>query len=160
MGLGAVENGCGFRFLSVIRDSWYGFPMEKTTAPRPSTLDLPGPESVLLRSALPPDSLAAGIRTALRPIEPNLAVREFQTLHGLADKVVSPRRFLVILLSEFAPGRHLIFLHARQTGEGMRSAGRKNLGCPASLSDRPQKSRQVGVDFILMGGGEAGRPPG
>jgi predicted permease len=57
---------------------------------------------LVVRTALPPDSLAAGIRTALRPIDPNLPVSEFQTLQRLVDKVVSPRRFLVILLSGFA----------------------------------------------------------
>ena len=57
---------------------------------------------LVVRTALPPDSLAAGIRTALRPIDPNLPVAEFQTLQGLVDKVESPRRFLVILLSGFA----------------------------------------------------------
>jgi predicted permease len=57
---------------------------------------------LVVRTALPPDSLAAGIRTALRPLDPNLPVTEFQTLQGLVDKVVSPRRFLVMLLSGFA----------------------------------------------------------
>jgi predicted permease len=57
---------------------------------------------LVVRTALPPDSLAAGIRTALRPLDPNLPVTEFQTLQGLVDKVVSPRRFLVILLTGFA----------------------------------------------------------
>jgi predicted permease len=56
----------------------------------------------VVRTTLPPDGLAAGIRTALRPIDPNLPVTEFQTLQGLVDKVVSPRRFLVILLTGFA----------------------------------------------------------
>jgi predicted permease len=57
---------------------------------------------LVVRTALPPASLAAGIRTALRPIDPNLPITEFQTLQGLVDKVVSPRRFLVMLLSGFA----------------------------------------------------------
>jgi ABC-type antimicrobial peptide transport system permease subunit len=57
---------------------------------------------LVVRTTLPPDSLAAVIRTALRPLDPNLPVTEFQTLQGLVDKVVSPRRFLVILLSGFA----------------------------------------------------------
>ena len=57
---------------------------------------------LVVRTALPPDSLAAGIRTALRPIDPSLPVSDFQTLQGLVDKVVSPRRFLVVLLSGFA----------------------------------------------------------
>ena len=57
---------------------------------------------LVVRTALPPESLAAGIRTALRPIDPNLPVREFETLQGLVDKAVSPRRFLVLLLAGFA----------------------------------------------------------
>ena len=39
---------------------------------------------------------------ALRPIDPNLPVRDFQTLQDLVDKAVSPRRFLVLLLAGFA----------------------------------------------------------
>lgn len=57
---------------------------------------------LVVRTALPPDSLAAGIRTALRPIDPNLPVREFVTFENLVDKAVSPRRFLVLLLTGFA----------------------------------------------------------
>src|SRR5260370_42183086 len=65
------------------------------------TKDYPAMELVV-RTALPPNSLAASIRTALRQIDPNLPVSEFQTLQDLVDKVVSPRRFLVMLLAGFA----------------------------------------------------------
>jgi predicted permease len=57
---------------------------------------------LVVRTALPPDSLAAGIRTALRPIDPNLPVREFVTFQDLVDRAVSPRRLLVLLLAGFA----------------------------------------------------------
>jgi predicted permease len=57
---------------------------------------------LVVRTALPPDGLAAGIRTALRPIDPNLPVREFVTFQDLVDRAVSPRRFLVLLLAGFA----------------------------------------------------------
>ena len=57
---------------------------------------------LVVRAALPPDSLAAGIRTALRPIDPNLPVREFVMFQDLVDRAVSPRRFLVLLLGGFA----------------------------------------------------------
>jgi len=50
---------------------------------------------LVVRTVLPPDRLAAGVRAALRPLDPNLPVREFTTLQGLVDKAVSPRRFLV-----------------------------------------------------------------
>jgi len=57
---------------------------------------------LVVRTALPPDSLAAGIRTALRLMDPNLPVREFVTFQDLVDRAVSPRRFLVLLLAGFA----------------------------------------------------------
>lgn len=57
---------------------------------------------LIVRSTLPPDNLAAGIRTALRPIDPNLPVREFVTFQDLVNKAVSPRRFLVLFLAAFA----------------------------------------------------------
>ena len=58
--------------------------------------------NLVLRTVLPPEQLAAGIRAALRPVDPNLPVREFTTLQELVDKAVSPRRFLVLLLAGFA----------------------------------------------------------
>ena len=57
---------------------------------------------LVVRTALPPDSLATALRTVLRPVDPNLPVREFQTLQDLVDRAVSPRRFLVLLLTGFA----------------------------------------------------------
>jgi predicted lysophospholipase L1 biosynthesis ABC-type transport system permease subunit len=61
-----------------------------------------GAMQLVVRTALPPESLAAGIRAALRPIDPNLPVREFVTFQDLVDRAVSPRRFLVWLLAGFA----------------------------------------------------------
>ena len=57
---------------------------------------------LVVRTTLPPDRLAAGIRAALRPVDPNLPVREFVTFQDLVDRAVSPRRFLVLLLAGFA----------------------------------------------------------
>jgi predicted permease len=57
---------------------------------------------LVVRTTLPPDTLATALRSALRPLDPNLPVREFQTLQGLVDRAVSPRRFLVLLLAGFA----------------------------------------------------------
>jgi len=57
---------------------------------------------LVVRTALPPDVLARELRTALRPVDPNLPVREFQSFEDLLDKAVSPRRFLVMLLTGFA----------------------------------------------------------
>jgi ABC-type antimicrobial peptide transport system permease subunit len=57
---------------------------------------------LVVRTALPPEQLATGIRAALRPIDPNLPVAEFQTLQDLVGKAVSPRRFLMVLLAGFS----------------------------------------------------------
>jgi predicted permease len=57
---------------------------------------------LVVRTTLPPSELAAGVRAALKPIEPNLPGNDFRTLQQLVDKAVSPRRFVVFLLGGFA----------------------------------------------------------
>ncbi|MEO8368481.1 MAG: ABC transporter permease [Candidatus Solibacter sp.] len=69
--------------------------------PLRQTRDYPAMELVL-RTTLPPETLAAGIRAALRPLDPNLPVGELRNLQDLVDKAVSPRRFLLMLLGGFA----------------------------------------------------------
>jgi ABC-type antimicrobial peptide transport system permease subunit len=54
------------------------------------------------RTALPPSDLASAVRSALKPIEPNLPLNEFRTLQQFVDKAVSLRRFVVVLLRGFA----------------------------------------------------------
>jgi predicted permease len=57
---------------------------------------------LVVRASLPPDTMAASLRGALRQVDPNLPIGEFRTLQGLVDRAVSPRRFLVLLLGAFA----------------------------------------------------------
>jgi ABC-type lipoprotein release transport system permease subunit len=57
---------------------------------------------LVVRTTLPPASLASMVRAALTPIDPNLPANEFRTLQQLVDKAVSPRRFVVMLLGGFA----------------------------------------------------------
>ncbi|WP_321475300.1 ABC transporter permease [uncultured Paludibaculum sp.] len=57
---------------------------------------------LVVRTMLPREALASGLRAALRPVNPNLPVRELQSLQDLVDKAGSPRRFLVLLLGGFA----------------------------------------------------------
>jgi predicted permease len=61
-----------------------------------------GELDLVVRTALPPDRMAAAVRAALRPMDPNLPANEFRTLQSLVDKAVSPRRFVVMLLAGFA----------------------------------------------------------
>ncbi len=57
---------------------------------------------LVLRTSLAPDALASAARDALRRVDPNLPIGDFRTLQGLVDRAVSPRRFLVLLLTGFA----------------------------------------------------------
>jgi len=57
---------------------------------------------LVVRTALPPGRMATAVRAALRPVDPNLPANDFRTLQSLVDKAVSPRRFLVMLLTGFA----------------------------------------------------------
>jgi predicted permease len=95
----------GRRVIGVVADVHHGGPERvggsELYLPMRQTRDYAAMRLVV-QTTLPPDSLAAGIRTALRPIDPDLPVTEFQTIQGLVDREVSPRRFLVILLSAFA----------------------------------------------------------
>ena len=57
---------------------------------------------LVVRSSLPPGQLARAVRAALEPIEPDLPANEFRTVQQLVDRAVSPRRFIVWLLSGFS----------------------------------------------------------
>src|ERR1700761_505635 len=95
----------GRRVVGVVGDVHHGGPERSGGSemylPMRQTGDYAAMELVV-RTVLPPDSLAAGIQAVLRPIDPNLPVKDFQTLQELVDKDISPRRFLVILLAGFA----------------------------------------------------------
>jgi predicted permease len=95
----------GRRVIGVVADVHHGGPEglsgNEMYMPMRQTGDYSAMRLVV-RTTLPPGSLAASLRVALRPVDPNLPVAEFQTLQGLVDKAVSPRRFLVVLLSGFA----------------------------------------------------------
>jgi putative ABC transport system permease protein len=57
---------------------------------------------LVVRGRVPLDSLLPGIRAALHEVEPNLPTAEYQQLGDLVERAVSPRRFMVLLLSAFA----------------------------------------------------------
>jgi predicted permease len=61
-----------------------------------------GSLELVVRSALPPETLAAGVREALQEVDPSLPRSEYQTLDALVERAVSPRRFLILLLGSFA----------------------------------------------------------
>jgi len=61
-----------------------------------------GAMELVVRTTLPPESLASGLRSALRPLDPNLPFGEIKSLQDFVDQAMSPRRFLVMLLGGFA----------------------------------------------------------
>jgi predicted permease len=61
-----------------------------------------GSVDLVMRTNLPPSELANVVRLSLKQVTPNLPRADFRELRGLVDKAVSPRRFLVTLLSGFA----------------------------------------------------------
>ena len=60
------------------------------------------PLLLVVRTTLPPAAFATAIRSTLAPISANLPTNEIQTLTGLVDKSVSPRRFFTSMLGAFA----------------------------------------------------------
>ncbi len=61
-----------------------------------------GAVELVARSPLPPESLAGGVRAAIRAVDPNLPASDFQSLDDIVDRAVSPRRFILLLIEAFA----------------------------------------------------------
>ena len=60
------------------------------------------PLILVVRTTQTPAAFASAIRAGLAPIAANLPTNEIQTLSGLVDKSVSPRRFFTSMLGAFA----------------------------------------------------------
>ena len=56
---------------------------------------------LVVRGNLNSSDLASGVRQALRPLDPNIPGGDFRTLRQVVDRAVSPRRFVVWLLTGF-----------------------------------------------------------
>jgi predicted permease len=61
-----------------------------------------GSVELVVRSKVAMESILPGVRAALRSVEPNLPTAEYQPLDKLIERAVSPRRFMVLLLTGFA----------------------------------------------------------
>ena len=57
---------------------------------------------LVLRTSLPEATVPTVVRSALKPVAPNLAANEFRTIQELVDKATSPRRFVAMLLTGFS----------------------------------------------------------
>ncbi len=61
-----------------------------------------GSLNLVVRSRMDDSALTSSVRRVLLPINPEMPNEQFHTLQQLVDRAVSPRRFIVLLLSGFA----------------------------------------------------------
>lgn len=62
----------------------------------------PMPERLVVRSAVPPETLGASVRSVVAELDPDLALANIHTLQDVIDEATAPRRFVLMLLGSFA----------------------------------------------------------
>jgi len=62
----------------------------------------PMPERLILRTEVPPESLARPLRELLGQMNPNLALANVRTMHDIVGEATASRRFVLVLLAGFA----------------------------------------------------------
>jgi predicted permease len=67
-----------------------------------STQNFPNGAQLVLRTTVPPATLAGTVLRTLRDINPKQTAAEFRPIQMLVDHAVSPRRFFMILVATFA----------------------------------------------------------
>jgi predicted permease len=68
----------------------------------PATQQTPNDAQLVIRTSLPPASLAAPVLRALRELNPKQPAAEFRPVRTIVDRAVSPRRFFILLVAAFA----------------------------------------------------------
>jgi predicted permease len=68
----------------------------------PCTQQGPSRAQLVVRSSLPPSTLAPSVLRALRELNPNQPASEFRPIRTIVDHAVSPRRFFMLLVAIFA----------------------------------------------------------
>lgn len=80
----SLEQGSGFEMYMPMTQQWW------------PTLEM------VVRSPLPLQSLNGAVRAAIQATDPSMPTSDFQALDAVVDRAVSPRRFILFLLSAFA----------------------------------------------------------
>jgi predicted permease len=62
----------------------------------------PNAAELVIRSSVPPATLAGSVLGALRELNPKQTAAEFRPIRTIVDRAVSPRRFFVLLVGVFA----------------------------------------------------------
>ena len=101
----AVAGGKDSEVIGVIADVRESSAEENAGAQMylPSTKQF-GPDgaNLVVRSKLPPTSVATPVMRMLRQVNPGQPATEFKRIQGLVDRTTSPRRFFVLLVGVFA----------------------------------------------------------
>jgi predicted permease len=122
----------------------------------------PAGAQLIVRSRVPPATLAGSVLRALRELNPNQPVADFRPIRTIVDHAVSPRRFFVLLVAIFA-GLGLLLASlgiygvisysvTRQTQEiGIRMA----LGASRGRVQRTVIAKTLGLALLGVGAGLA-----
>ena len=62
----------------------------------------PSGAQLVIRTSLPPATLAASVLHSLRELNPKQPAAEFRPIQAIVDRAVSPRRFFILLVAAFA----------------------------------------------------------
>ena len=68
----------------------------------PFTQEGPNGAKLVVRTKLPPATMATAVLSALRELNPNQPAAEFEPIQHIVDRAVSPRRFFMLLVLSFA----------------------------------------------------------
>ena len=101
----AVINGQDHRVIGVVSDVRHTSLEEASgiEAYLPIARNGPaGSADLVMRTAMAPEALAASLRGAVRAVDPTLPTADVRIMQDLVDKAVSPRRFIMWLLTAFA----------------------------------------------------------
>ena len=128
----------------------------------PVTQNFPNSAQLVIRTSLPPASLATSVLSALRELNPKQPAAEFRPIQSLVDHANSPRRFFMLLVAAFgtlglllaALGIYGVISYSvtRQTQEiGIRMA----LGASAGLVQRHvlANTLRLAVIGVVIGAG-------
>ncbi|MDA1016887.1 MAG: FtsX-like permease family protein, partial [Planctomycetota bacterium] len=64
--------------------------------------------TLLVRTDVPPEHLMATVETLVREAEPDVVIRDIESMNAVISKSLSKERFLVLLLSVFSAGAFLL----------------------------------------------------